>query len=288
VDDGRGHVYETTPPASTTVGHGGLSVSLTDGRDTVQPGERITYTIAFSGVNPLNDGRVQIRIPANTTFVSAGDEVPSQVGNTLYWYLDPQGANFYGERYMVVTVNTPLDNGTLISTTAYLIGDGQSNSATDTDIVVSEPDLSTSVKTVSNPGARAGELVMYDIVLSNTGTMQAYQAIITDTIPASITLEGDPVASSGVVTFTDGDVRWNGQVLVGEPVEILFNARVAQDAVKGAFIENYVDINDGFHAGEFGRSVTITVGQGGAPVRGPIHLPILIRRGGTTPPPGGR
>jgi uncharacterized repeat protein (TIGR01451 family) len=128
-------------------------------------------------------------------------------------------------------------------------------------------------------------LVTYHIVLTNTGNMHARQVAITDTIPASMTLEGDPLASSGVVTFTGGDVRWNGQVLAGTPVEITFDARVAQDAVEGAVIENYVAINDGFHAGEFGRSATIIAGSS-APKPGKIYLPFIVSRGSSTPPSG--
>ncbi len=283
VDDGRGNVFETNPPAVTTIGFG-IGLSLTDGRYEVQPGERLTYTIAFSGTEPLGTGHIlEVSLPANATFVDASAGYQNLGDGFIRWMLPQQPPNFYGERSLVVTLATPLDNGTEISSTAAL----DSNHATDIDSVVSEPDLSASVKTVSNPGARAGELVMYHIVLSNTGTMHAYQATITDTIPASITLEGDPVASSGVVTSTNGDVRWSGPVLVGsEPVEILFNARVAQDAAEGALIENYVDINDGFHAGELGRSATITVGGGAPPARGKIFLP-FIAGGGTPPPPTG-
>jgi uncharacterized repeat protein (TIGR01451 family) len=188
---------------------------------------------------------------------------------------------------VVVQVPPVMDNGTLITAVARISSFGEANQDEESAVVVSEPNLTTSYKMVSNPGARASELVMYHIVLSNTGNMQAYQAIITDTIPVSLTLEGDPVASSGVVAFTNGDVRWNGQVLVGEPVEILFNARVAQDAAQDAIIENYVDINDGFHGGEIGRSATITVGAGAPPTRGKVYLPMVVSRGGSTPPPTG-
>jgi uncharacterized repeat protein (TIGR01451 family) len=209
------------------------------------------------------------------------------VGGLATWNFGRLTAPVYQQRSLVVQLDPALDNGTVISTTAIINSGVFQNWASDSSEVVSEPDLSASYITVSNPGARAGELVTYHIVLSNTGTMHAYQAIITDTLPASMTLEGDPLASSGVVTFTSGDVRWNGQVLVGTPVDITFNARVAPDAAQGALIENYVDINDGFHGYEIGLSATITVGAGAPPTRGKIYLPIIINGGGSTPPPTG-
>jgi uncharacterized repeat protein (TIGR01451 family) len=281
VDDGWGNVFETDPPAVTTVGFG-VGLSLTDGRFEVQPGEWLTYTIAFSGTDPLGTGHIlEVSLPAHATFISASAGYQNLGDGFIRWTLPQQPPNFYGERSLVVALATPLDNGTEISATAAL----DANHATDTDIIVSEPDLSTSAKTVSNTGAHAGELVTYNIVLSNTGTMNAYQALITDTLPASMTLEGDPLASSGVVTVDNGDVRWNGQVLVGTPVEITFNARVAQDAVEGSVIENYVAINDGFHVDEFGRSATIIAGSS-APKPGKIYLPFIVSRGSSTPPTG--
>jgi hypothetical protein len=88
-----------------------------------------------------------------------------------------------------------------------------------------------------------------------------------------------------VVTVADGDVRWNGQVLVGAPVEITFDARVAEDTVEGSVIENYVAIHDGFHVDEFGRSATIIAG-GSAPKTGKVYLPLIVGRGSSTPPTG--
>jgi uncharacterized repeat protein (TIGR01451 family) len=279
-NSGQKAVDSTTTRVGT-----GLTIILTDNRDTVQPGEFITYTMTFSGTDPLLPGLVEIDYPANTTLV--GESTGYLIGgaNTIQW-LVAQQAGVAGQRYLVVQLPPVMDNGTVISAVARISANGQANQDDESAVVVSQPDLSTSGKTVSNPGARAGDLVTYHIVLTNTGNMQARQVIITDTLPASMTLVSGPTASSGAVTFTDGDVRWNGQVLVGAPVDITFNARVAQDAVEGATIENYVGINDGFHPDELGFSATITVGSGAPPTIGKTYLPLIVGRSGNIPPSG--
>jgi uncharacterized repeat protein (TIGR01451 family) len=279
-DSGQRAVDSTTTRVGT-----GLTIILTDNRSTVQPGEFITYTVTFSGTDPLLPGLVEIDYPANTTLM--GESSGYLVGgpNTLQW-LVAQQAGVAGQRYLVVQLPPVMDNGTVISAVARISANGQANQDDESAVVVSQPNLGTSGKTVSNPGARPDALVTYHIVLTNTGNMQARQVFITDTLPASMTIEGDPTATSGTATFIDGDVRWNGQVLVGAPVDISFNARVAQDAVQGATIENYVDVNDGFHPDELGFSATITVGSGAPPTIGKIYLPLIVGHSGNVPPSG--
>jgi len=177
VDDGRGNVFDIGP-ATTYVGHE-LGLSLRDNRDTVQPAERITYTVAFSGTEPLNSGTVRIDIPAHATLIA---QSPGGINNgvSVDWSLLALPPGFYSERYIVVQLEPVLDNGTVISTTAYIAGDGQSNTATEEAVVVSAPDWETSVKTADRFDVEPGAQFTYTIRLANTGNMHAHAATLED------------------------------------------------------------------------------------------------------------
>lgn len=284
--DTAGNVETTLGAGSFSYVSNELAINLADGRETIQPGERITYTISYYSPFAMNNGRVQIDIPANTTFVNASSGYV-RTGDTLYWFLPPQQAGFSGERQLVVDLPPVLDNGLVISTTAYIIGDGQSNSATAEATVVSSPNLTTSIKTVSNPGAAPGGLVTYQIVLSNTGNMHAYNTIITDVIPVEMSYTGTVTASVGTPTFVGGVIGWQGEVRVGTPVTISFKAQVGDAVAAGTIIQNVVDINDGFNPGLIQKIANIAVGSQ-APAVQAIYLPFITRgSGGSSTPPTG-
>jgi uncharacterized repeat protein (TIGR01451 family) len=271
-----------TDSTTTRVG-AELNIDLTDNRTTVQPGEQITYTINFSGTEPLSLGTIGIDLPPNTTFIAASGGY-LQSGDTFIWFLFSQPAGFSGQRYLVVELPPVMDNGTVISATASIAGDSQSNQDSESAVVVSSPDLTSSSKTVSNPGANAGDLVTYRITLSNTGNMHAYQTTIADTIPAQMAYVGNLTASSGVPTFIGGQVQWSGEVRVGLPVAISFEARVNDGAATGTIIENIVEVNDGIHS-PFQRSAVIDTGSR-APGIGSIFLPFIMSNTGANSPTG--
>jgi len=269
VADGWGTETEIGP--ATTVAGYQLGLSLTDERETVQPGERITYTAVISGADPLGIGYVQLDIPVGTTLVTASPNYQNAAGY-IYWTFFQSQPNFRKAFAMVVELPPVMDNGTIINTTAQAAGNGQSNQAAASARVVASPNLETSAKTVNKPGAHAGETVTYQIALTNTGNMHAHTAVVTDAIPAQVQYTGDMVASRGVATYTAGQVLWNGEVAVGSPVVITFNVRL--DDTASNRIENLVDINDGLNP-VIQRSAFIAVGAAAPPV-GPVYLPLIM------------
>ncbi len=190
--------------ATTRIGSA-ANLALTDDRDTVQPGDLITYTVTFSGVEPLNNGRVQIDLPANTIFVRASTGYVNG-GDATYWFLAPQPANFYGQRYLVAQVLPVLDNGTVVSSTAYLSGDGQNSRARRQCCgrLGSRLELLRPRRPIGPRSSRPLDLT-YTVDLHNTGSMNAHTAVMTDTLPAGVTYEnGSVAASSGTATYDCG------------------------------------------------------------------------------------
>ncbi len=283
VNDGLGNVFEIGP-AQTTMGHE-IGINLFDNREFVEPDERITYTVAISGTEAPGVVVIEVDVPENSTFVSADSGYSQTSPNTIQWVTIVLNPNFYLERQMVVELLPVLDNGTVISTTARLGAGGQSNSDTESAVVVSSPDLSTSVKEVSNPEAIPGETVTYHIVFTNTGNMHAYSATVTDTIPAELNYGDDVEASGGAVSYNDTtrEIRWDGEAQVGTTMMITYTAQVSESVPAGTIIENFAYLNDGINDTSLVRNAVIAVAAE-AHGTGIIYLPLIISNGGGPAP----
>jgi uncharacterized repeat protein (TIGR01451 family) len=262
--------------ATTRVGSE-VSLSLSDERTTVQPGERITYTVRFSGTEPLNNGRIQIDLPANTTFVAAGAGYLN-AGDAVFWLLAPQPPGFSGERQLVVQVDPVLDNGTLISTTAYLSGDGQSTDVPAEATVVSAPNWSTALKTADRFSVEPTARLTYTLYLSNTGNMHAGLATLQDPLPPDVTyVNGSLSASSGAAGYDSSTNRvlWDGSVPVGSGVQIVFAVTVNAGVLPGTPIVNSASLADEVNAPTLLSVEVNTVAQ--EPRVYAIYLPIVTR-----------
>jgi uncharacterized repeat protein (TIGR01451 family) len=231
--------------ATTRIGSA-ANLTLIDERDTVKPGDLITYTVTYSGVEPLNNGRIQIDLPANTTFVRASAGYVNGSDAAL-WFLAPQPANFYGQRYLVVQVLPVLDNGTIISTTAYLSGDGQSDHTSASARVVSAPAWATSAKTADRYVVEPSARLTYTVDLHNTGNMNAHFAVVTDTLPAGVTyVNGSVSASSGAATYdaANNRIKWNGAAPVGSGTRITYVVTINANVTPGTHIINSALLDD--------------------------------------------
>ena len=73
------------------------------------------------------------------------------------------------------------------------------------------PTLRDSTKTSSLLNANPGDLITYTITLRNPGqTMN--NASMTDPLPPELVYAGNLWASSGIASYADGMVSWNGAV----------------------------------------------------------------------------
>jgi len=276
VDDGHGNVFEIGP-AETYVGHE-MGIRLTDGRDTVQPGERITYTLAFSGTEPLNSGLARIEIPDNTTLVafSPGGE---DKGIYVDWDIIGLPPGFYEERFIVVELDPVLDNGLVISTTAHVAGDGQGNQDSESVTVVSSPDLSVSTKQASADTAYAGDTLAYTIVLNNGGTMNGYTVAMTDTIPQYTSYVTGSVSGGSYDPLAQA-ITWAGPLNAGDQVTITFSVVITEPEFipGGAYISNVAIVDDGF-AGHAALEIEAETHlfNGARPDRYKVYLPLAFR-----------
>jgi len=245
---------QATDSATTRIGSE-ATLTLTDGRITVQPGELITYTISFYGAEPLNNGRIQLDLPANTTFVEASPGYLN-AGNAVFWLLAPQPPGFSGQLIVVVRVDPVVDNGTIIGTAAYLSGDGQSTNAPEEATVVSAPSWITAFKRPDRPAVEPTARLTYTLMLSNTGNMHAHAATLADPLPPQVTfVNGSLSATGGVASYDSGTNRvlWSGSVPAGSAVKVIFAVTVNANVQPGTIILNVASLDD-----EINTPVTLT------------------------------
>src|SRR5260221_2384999 len=145
-------VDDTTTVSSSPA----LNISKSDGPDPVIAGNNITYTISYSNTGNQNATGVVIAdsIPVNTSFVSATGGGTLAAG-VVSWNIGLVAAGASGTVTLVVSVKSPLANGTVIHNNTYSINSNQTAptaGADDTPPVNSPPTLNISQ---TNPPAPA-------------------------------------------------------------------------------------------------------------------------------------
>ena len=172
-----------------------LSITKTDGSSTEVPGTPVTYTITASNAGPSNvsaasvtDTFAPVCTGATWTCIGAGGgSCPaSGSGNiTTTNNVLPVGGSV---TYTATCTIAAAAGGTLVNTaTVGAAGDDPqpaNNSATDTDTLVPEADLSIT-KTDGSTLATPGVTTTYTITVSNAGPSSVPAATLTDTFPAA-------------------------------------------------------------------------------------------------------
>ncbi len=210
-----------------------LTITKSDDPDPVDAGDLITYTLIVtndsSSKGPAGNVVVTDTIPVSTTLVDAGFNGPatgvtSTLGSEVIWTLtnpDPLLRDASASMFMVVQVDSPLTNNTVITNDTYTVG-----TSNDLATVLGQPLVTTTVKSTPTleifkqglpATVEAGGQLTYTIRYTNSGNADATGVIISDTFPLSTNYVidvSDPDVSPGITTSTD--IVWNIPVVAGE------------------------------------------------------------------------
>jgi len=107
-----------------------------------------------------------------------------------------------------------------------------------------QPTLRDSVKTSSLSQANPGDLLTFTVTLHNP-SRTLNNASMTDPLPPELDFAGNLWASSGIASYTNGTVSWNGAVGQSVDVEIRFDATVDAGIIFPTVIHNTATIADG-------------------------------------------
>jgi uncharacterized repeat protein (TIGR01451 family) len=180
-------------------------------------GAPITYTLTVTntGVEAASSLLISDRLPTGAHYVTGG----TLVGDEVRWDISSLAAN--GGTTQVSFVITSAQS--LVNDDYRVIADGgyAAIGAESIETTVGVPDLSISKQGPYSAGA--GEPVVYELSVTNSGTVAATNLLIADTLPA-----GASYVSGG--TLVGDEVRWTVDSLAENGDQILVGFVVSADA----------------------------------------------------------
>jgi uncharacterized repeat protein (TIGR01451 family) len=196
------HSPALTSSVTTTVESPMIAISKTDGRNMVEPGGLLTYTLRVTNAGTVPAAALVLTdtLPSGVTPV-VGSITPSpdtQLGQTLVWNtLGPIPAN--GGQLMVtipVTVAIDVPDETLLTNSASVKYENTTGHAyvpkTASDSTTVRSPVLAFTKTaedLSGPPLAVGDTVRYTLLVTNTGSYTAYNVVVTDDLPDQVTCQ---------------------------------------------------------------------------------------------------
>ncbi|HEU4388534.1 MAG TPA: hypothetical protein VFV34_12105, partial [Blastocatellia bacterium] len=235
----------------TLTSQGDLAITKTNGTSTSTAGGSTSYTITVSNAGPstATGATVADTFPASLTVsftsVAAGGatgNTASGSGNINDTVTLPPGSSV---TYTATCSINPAASGSLSNTATVTAPGGftdtnpGNNSATDTDTLVSQGDLSIT-KTDGAATEIPGTGITYTITVSNAGPSTATAATVADTFPASLTgVTFTSVASGGATGNTaSGSSNINDTVTLPPGSSITYTVSATIDAVATGTLSN--------------------------------------------------
>jgi uncharacterized repeat protein (TIGR01451 family) len=260
VDDGQGPIQTITSTSAVTVGQAAdVEVEIEAGSQTPRPGEQVTYTVIVRNNDASNLAQ------GVTALVSLGDggtltsSSVSSTNTTLADFAFDVGDLAAGEEReieLVIDLASSLSTSDRIVVDAILLSDSfdpdSSNDLASAEIEIAAPAVETgavNLSVSSNFGDLSaptlGESVTYEIEVTNTGTADAENVILSELAPGLTNLQFSTANTSGAVpstqldTITAGEtvtVTVIGQVFVGGTLRN--TTSVTTDSVDTVFTDN--------------------------------------------------
>ncbi len=245
-------VWDSDVDVNVLVQAPALVMTKTDGRDSAEPGDVLTYTITITnpGAQPATGVVVTDTLPGHTQFLSASADYTLDLADgTVAWPAFQLAADEVATRQVVVRVDETLPSGVdSIMNAAIAAGDeGLSASASDVTHLLAAPDLGVS-KTDGRTAVGVGDVIVYTLSVENVGTQGATGVVLTDILPSHTTFRtasDGGVADGGVVNWPSFDLTVGAvetrtlTVVIADPwpegaTPVLTNtASVADDGANG-------------------------------------------------------
>ena len=167
-----------------------------DDPDPTVASRALTYTLTVSNVGPSDarDVVVTDTLPVSVTVSSAVPATSTQSGRELIWELGTVGSGESREFTVVVTVSADV-SGTITNTVqaGSVTNDSDEDNNQDSEatlVLPSEATDLTLLKSDDPDPVVAGEVLTYTLVVTNGGLLPAEAVVVTDTLPASVTVTG--------------------------------------------------------------------------------------------------
>ena len=213
---------------------------------TVVAGETFTYTIHLENVDSVEDRYVELTdpLPEEVVFDSVTGGATYDAGShTVSWSGWLLGSGTIVDIDIVVQAKPDLTHGTVMENAASLTDkpSGAPFAVLRAQTQVNMPTALSVTKTVDALIADGGDTLHYMIVLQNTGTKPATNAMVVDRIPSYLTLDPDTLMVDIGTGPEPHPELWNEEtglvayaapvpVPAGLPAVVTFEAQVNKDA----------------------------------------------------------
>jgi uncharacterized repeat protein (TIGR01451 family)/gliding motility-associated-like protein len=231
------------------VGESDLSIAKMANVQQAVPGEAITYTLVVTnnGPSPARNVIVVDNLPAELSFVSAQHGgVYFEESHKVEWLLGDmnQGETISIDLTLVLDPNTP-DGKSIINFASVTSDTNDPNPLNNSALHVlpvagPRADLYVT-KTADEDKRRAGEEILYSIMVSNDGPNGADQVIVTDTLPSHVTFVS--ANENGLYDQVSHSVTWQiSYIMPGETFNLELVVRINSETTLGTIITNRVDV----------------------------------------------
>lgn len=202
-----------------------LGLTKSDNRDTVTPGENLTYTLTVvnNGPSTLSSMRIVDTLPQYFippyTYTTRDQNGNTNVGTYNPTTGDWTGINFLPGTSLFLEIKGKVDNGapsgvlmnmaSVSPPAGYTDPVQDNNNCQDKTTIIGQggADLVLS-KTVNNRTPAKGELIQYTLVVTNNGPDVASGVSVSDTLPTGLTFQS-------VISTSQGSIGSNGTWTVG-------------------------------------------------------------------------
>jgi uncharacterized repeat protein (TIGR01451 family) len=225
-----------------------LAITKVAAPEPVDAGAELTYTIGWevTGNEPASDAVIVDTLPAEVTFVSAsGGGVYDPVAHTVTWNLGEILTPQSGSLEVVVTVNSPQYNGTLLTNSVLFADSDPGTEAAQASVVStvrSDHTLYIAKSDSPDPVDKGAELT-YTIEWRVSGNEPADDIVVSDPLPFGVRFVS--ASDGGVYDPATNTVTWEvGDKVPGDHGTLTLVVRVNRDFPNGIAIENLVQIAD--------------------------------------------
>jgi len=277
---------ETTPVAAAP----SLLVTKTSGLTQALPGQVVTYTLTVSNNGNQTAANVALNdtLPTLTTFISASDMgVYSTLPHRVDWPLFDLPASQTITRTVVIQLPSPAPSGlSVLANVTFVTDDGSNESggtpststATETIPVIAEPVLVITKDdgvTQVAPGAE----VTYTITVTNTGTQEAANVLLTDNLPAELIFIS--ASDGGTYASLTHTITWPlfNLPAQGAPIQRTVHAQVSPLATETSVVNIAIVHDDGSNASQTitaGATDTDLIGESSKVISGTSHAGSIL------------
>ncbi len=238
IDSDQTSITSTPPDAAkvTVASAPKLGLDLTPSVKKIVAGRQLVYTLDYrnTGTDRATGSLLSLDLPTGVTLVSASNG-GSPAGQNVSWNLGSLSAGDSGTVSVTVRVNVPIPDNTVLQASASLIATGTPAATARADVRVSSGPVLSIDKSASRTTVNAGQQLVYTLEARNTGTDNATNVIIEDTLPPEVSF----VSASAGGSHANGVVTWNlGTKSPGTQGAVTVTVRVNSPLPNGTVLHN--------------------------------------------------